>query len=309
MPGFRDFLASHEVVLDGGFATLLESHGHDLRDSLWSARLLRDDPEAIVKAHREFFESGCDVAITASYHASFAGCGKKGFSHEETEKILKQSVELARQAQPKDRKTFVAASVGPYGVVLANGSEYTGDYMGASDEEIRKEQEARIRVLASANPDLFAIETIPNAKEAKILGQILASGATNGIPAWVTFACKDGTSISDGTPLADVIRSLLSATGPGSSSLIAVGINCTPPEHISSLLAAARTATDLPLIVYANWGRVWDGSTYEWHGAGVDGFSKVLLDSWKAAGAKGIGGCCGIGCDGIKGIREWVESK
>ncbi|KAI9032485.1 homocysteine methyltransferase [Hyaloraphidium curvatum] len=302
MPDFPAFLASREVVLDGGFATLLESHGHDLRDALWSARLLRDDPPAVVRAHAEFFAAGADVAITASYHASYAGFASKGFSREETARLLKLSVELAREAQPKDRETFVAASVGPYAVVLADGSEYTGDYKSTADGEIRKEQAARIATLCEAKPDLLAIETIPNGREAAVLGEILEGVE---VPAWVTFACKDGKHISDGTPLADAIRAV---TARKPKCLVAVGINCTPPQHVSSLLDEARSATDLPLVVYANWGRVWDGTTYEWHGAGVEGFSRTLLEEWKRKGARAIGGCCGIGVDGIRDVRNWADA-
>lgn len=300
---FTEFLSNNEVVLDGGFATLLETHGHDLKDSLWSSRLLRDDPAAITAAHKEFFDSGADVAITSSYHASFEGFAKKGFTDAQTEELLKLSVKLARDAQPKDRQTFVAASVGPWGVVLANGSEYNGDYMGAEDERIRKEQARRIKTLSEAKPDLIAVETIPNANEARILGEILQDVE---IPTYVSFACRDGHAISDGTPLVDVIKSL---TAGKPKALVAVGINCTPPQHVSSLLADARSVTDLPLLVYPNWGRVWDGDRYEWHGAGVEGFSSTLLEDWKSKGARVIGGCCGIGCDAIKDIRKWVDTN
>ena len=44
-------LAAGPVVLDGGLSTELERRGHDVGSHLWSARLLRDDPQAIVEAH------------------------------------------------------------------------------------------------------------------------------------------------------------------------------------------------------------------------------------------------------------------
>ena len=54
------------VVLDGGLGTLLEAHGHDLSSSLWSARLLVEEPDAIRRAHAEYFAAGARVAITSS---------------------------------------------------------------------------------------------------------------------------------------------------------------------------------------------------------------------------------------------------
>ena len=298
MPSFADALASGIVVLDGGFATELESHGHDLRDSLWSARLLRDDPAAIVAGHRAYFDAGAEVAITASYHASYGGFARAGFSSEETTELLARSVALAREAQPPGRTTFVAASVGLFGVVWANGTEYTGDYAEATDDMIATEQRARIAALAAAEPDLLAIETIPNGREAAILGELLTEVD---VPAWVTFCCRDGGHLSDGTPIEDAVRAVTRAGGP-----VAVGVNCTPPQHVASLLDRARSATGLPLVVYPNWGRVWNGDTYEWHGAGVDGFSSDLLDDWHGRGAVAIGGCCGIGPTAIADIAAWA---
>ena len=162
MTSFADALDQKIVVLDGGLATQLEEQGHDLRDSLWSARLLRDEPDEIVAAHRAYADAGADVAITASYHASYAGFANAGIDADEATRLLALSVDLARRAQPADRQTFVAGSVGPYGVVWANGTEYTGDYSRATDDDVATEQRRRIRAMADAEADLLAIETIPS---------------------------------------------------------------------------------------------------------------------------------------------------
>jgi homocysteine S-methyltransferase len=291
------------VVLDGGLATQLEAQGHDLRDSLWSARLLRDAPNEIVAAHRAFFEVGADVAITASYHASYTGFGNVGIDETQATRLLALSVELARRAQPADRPTFVAGSVGPYGVVWADGTEYTGDYRRATDDEVAEEQRRRIRALVDAKPDLLAIETIPSGREALILGEVLTEHP--GLTAWVTFCCRDGHHLSDGTRFDDAVRAV-TRTG----CLTAVGLNCTPPQHAESLLSDARAVTDLPLVAYPNWGRTWDGATSEWvESPGVVEFPADLLDRWLAAGARVIGGCCGIGPGGIAAIAAWREAR
>ena len=78
MSGLAARLAQGPVVLDGGLATELEKRGHDLADALWSARLLRDAPEDIEAVHRAYFEAGADVAITASYHATYEGFAAAG---------------------------------------------------------------------------------------------------------------------------------------------------------------------------------------------------------------------------------------
>ncbi len=298
MSAFASALANGCLVLDGGLATELEAQGHDLRDSLWSARLVRDDPAAVVAAHRAYFAAGAEFAITASYHASYGGFAKAGISATETSAVLARSVELAREAQPAGRRTFVAGSIGPFGVVWANGSEYTGDYTAATDDAIASEQRARIAGVLAGGPDLLAIETVPSGREAAILGELLAEVDCE---AWVSFCCRDGARLSDGAQIDDAIRAVTRT-----DRLVAVGLNCGPPEHVGSLLDLARAATDLPLVVYPNWGRVWNGATYEWHGAGSDGFSADLLDDWRLRGAAAIGGCCGIGPDAIADIAAWA---
>lgn len=289
-------------MLDGGLATQLEAQGHDLRDSLWSARLLRDEPDAIVAAHRAYFDAGADVAITASYHASFPGFAEAGIGEQEATRLFARSVELARRAQPDDRQTFVAGSVGLYGVVWANGTEYTGDYRRASDHEIAQEQRQRIRALVDAGADLLAIETIPSGREAAILGELLSEFDTE---AWVTFCCRDDHHLSDGTPVSDAVKAVTRT-----NRLTCVGLNCTPPQHVESLLADVRGVTDLPIVAYPNWGRIWDGEAYEWlDGTGVVEFPPDMLERWHAAGASVIGGCCGIGPDGIAGVAAWRNAR
>jgi homocysteine S-methyltransferase len=289
MGSFSELLAQRDVVIDGGLATELEARGHDLTDALWSARLLRDEPQAIEDVHATYFEAGADIAITASYHATFEGFEAAGIEHDEGARLLRLSVELARRARERTGgRGLVAGSVGPYAVVFADGTEYTGDYRDATDDQIAATQRARIVELVAAGADLLAVETIPNGREAAVFAELLAEAPD--VDAFVSFCCRDGESLSDGTPVGEAIRAA-GRTG----RVAAFGVNCTPPQYVASLLEAARRATDLPLLVYPNWGRVWDGGSYTWSGAGVDRFAPELVQRWRALGARAIGGCCGIG--------------
>src|SRR5918911_5041862 len=118
-------LAAGPVVLDGGLATELEVQGHDLSSALWSARLLRDDPEAVVAAHAAFAAAGAQVATTASYQVSVEGLAAVGLDAAEARRLVVRSVHLAERGAPE---AWIAGSVGPYGAALADGSEYRGDY-------------------------------------------------------------------------------------------------------------------------------------------------------------------------------------
>lgn len=291
-------LARGDAVLDGGFATELEARGHDLRDSLWSARVLRDDPAAIEDVHAAYCAAGADVATTASYQATFEGFAAAGIEAPEAARLLRLSVELARRARDASgRGGLVVGSVGPYCVVRADGGEYTGDYTGVGDEEIAATQRARIRELVAAGADAIALETIPNGREATVVAELLREFP--GVEAWLSFCCRDGERLSDGTRIDAVVRDV-----ERRGSVTAVGVNCTPPQHVDSLLALARGATGLPLVVYPNHGRVWDEATYTWSGAGVDSFSPELVARWRGLGASAVGGCCGIGPAAVARIRS-----
>ena len=157
MPEFVDAVQAGPIVLDGGLATELERQGADLSSALWSARLLVDDPAAILAAHREFFAAGAQVAISASYQASLTGFAQLGV---DGTAMLRRSVALARAATDGVTNRWVAASIGPYGAVLADGSEYRGDYR-VSVDDLRRFHRPRIVELAAAGADVLAVETIP----------------------------------------------------------------------------------------------------------------------------------------------------
>jgi homocysteine S-methyltransferase len=283
------------IVLDGGLATELEAQGHDLTDGLWSARLLRDDPRAIEDAHVAYLQAGAEVIISASYQASIESFALSGMSAEGAEELLTRSVELAQRArrrvadgEPRVAGALVAASVGPYGAILSEGQEYTGDYGALTADELEAFHERRLRVLVAADPDCIACETIPRADEAGILARVLDRLAAP--PGWISFTCRDGEATSHGEPIELAVEVATSG-----DSVAAVGINCTAPEHVPELLRRAATATDLPLIAYPNSGRVWDGNERGWLTLGSDRLALDAVAEWIDAGARIVGGCCGIG--------------
>jgi homocysteine S-methyltransferase len=276
----RDLLTgAAPVLLDGGLATELEARGHDLSDARWSARLLEDDPEAIVAVHRAYLAAGARVLITASYQATEPA-------------LLRRSVELARAAGPD---AVVAASVGPYGAILAGGQEYTGDYGAASVADVEAFHERRLRVLLEAGPDCVACETIPRADEAAALARVL--DRLDAPPAWISFACRDGARTAHGEPIEEAV-----AAATASPRVVAVGVNCTAPEHVGALLERMRAATALPLVAYPNSGRAWDAEARRWSEPGAGELPGAAVRAWVGAGARLVGGCCGVGPDAIRAL-------
>ena len=281
------------LVLDGGLATELERRGADLRDPLWSAKVLVEDPDAIRAVHEAYFEAGADVAISASYQATFEGLAGRGIERTQAATLMRRSVELARDAASGDR--FVAASVGPYGAMLGNGAEYTGDYDKDEDELVRFHV-PRLEALGEAGPDAFAVETIPSFVEAGALARALERVPE--IPAWVSFSCRDGGHVCDGTPIASAVE--IVAPAP---SVIAVGVNCTSPLHVERLVETISATTDKPVVCYPNRGSFWDRMRKTWTDPPRQDARPPLRPlAWREAGASLIGGCCGTTPEDIAAI-------
>jgi homocysteine S-methyltransferase len=280
------------VILDGALATELESRGADLNHALWSAKLLLENPRLIEQVHYDYLLAGADVITTASYQASFDGFLKYGYSIEQTTELLRLSVQLAINARTEALKTIspkvtplVAASVGPYGAALADGSEYRGHY-GVSIEELKTFHRHRMKVLIDAGADLLACETIPCIDEANALKDLLKEFP--GVQAWISFSCKDEKHVSSGEDFADAVQQLHDA-----EQVIAVGVNCTAPLYIASLVKAGAALTGKLIIVYPNKGETWDAINKAWLPS-VPTHSHFAADAktWYAAGARIIGGCC-----------------
>ncbi|WP_243696190.1 homocysteine S-methyltransferase [Labedella phragmitis] len=295
MTSFSDLLTGPPVVLDGGLGTLLESRGHDVSGRLWSARVLRDEPEAILGAHAEFFAAGAHVATTASYQVSREGFARAGLPEADADAALDASVRVARDAADRaGRGRVVAASVGPYGAMLADGSEYHGDY-GLSVAALTDWHRPRIDRLWAAGPDVLAIETIPSLTEAEAIVRALDG---TGALAWLSVTVADG-ALRSGESLADVF-----ALADSSPEVVATGVNCCAPSEVASALEAVRCSTRKASIAYPNSGEEWDALNRRWTGdpAPPDG----LVSAWIRTGVGAIGGCCRVGPEQVGAIAAAV---
>jgi homocysteine S-methyltransferase len=248
-----------------------------------------DRPALIEQVHRSYFEAGADVATTASYQASVDGFVRHGCRPDDATELMVSSIRLARSARDANpgRRGIVATSVGPFGAVLADGSEYRGDY-GLDEADLVGFHAPRLAVLAEPGVEVFGCETIPSLVEARAL--VTALHDLPDTRAWVSFSARDGEHISDGTPVTDCARWL-----DAQDQVVAVGVNCTDVRHITSLLERLRSATDKPLIVYPNSGETFDAATGTWSGGRGAADLGRLAAEWYDHGARVIGGCCRTG--------------
>lgn len=297
------------IVIDGALASELQRRGCDLNDSLWSAKVLIEQPELIQQVHYDYFVAGADCAITASYQATPMGFAQKGIELEESIKLIKTSVKLAQQAKmqylndiKQDKTLLIAGSVGPYGAYLANGSEYTGDYQ-LSESEFNAFHEDRVTALIDANVDILACETMPSFLEIKALAKLIQQFPM--VNCWFSLTLKDQQHISDGTPLTEVIEYLNSI-----EQIVSVGINCIALEKVTPALEVLSKLTNKPLIVYPNSGEQYDPTTKQWHKNHDHNCTFAnQLDAWINLDAKLIGGCCQTTPKDIVEIHQLLNKK
>ncbi len=297
------------IILDGGLATELEAQGAVLHPTLWSAGLLHSDPEAIVQAHLAYLEAGANCIISASYQATQKGLMTLGLSAAEADALIVRSVTLAGEARTLflaanpgvDRSILIAASIGPYGAALHDGSEYVGAYT-VSTNVLRDFHARRLELLDASGADVLACETIPDYQEAVVLSELLRTTQT---PAWISFSCRDSAHISDSTPIRKC-----AALFSDHPTVLAIGINCTPPQFIPSLIRELREALpDKAVVVYPNSGERYEAASNTWHGTATPLECGIAAQHWLRAGARIIGGCCRMGPGHIHQMRERLASN
>lgn len=294
------------MLLDGGLATELEARGHDLNDELWSAKLLLEAPDEIRRVHTDYLAAGADCIATITYQATVPGFRRRGLSDYEAVDLLRYAVQLAVDARNEfwddvDNRTgrirpLVAASIGPYGAFLADGSEYTGDY-DIDDDALYWFHRVRWHVLADSQADLIACETIPSRNEAQVLLRLLSEAP--GRWAWLSFSCRDEAHLSDGSPLAEVAKDCDAEPG-----VMAVGVNCVPPGAVDALVAEIHRGTSKPVVVYPNSGERYGAASKGWMDAPAEIDWGAACEGWAELGVAGVGGCCRVGPDMITSMRH-----
>ncbi len=296
------------ILLDGGLGSELERQGFDVSSVLWSAQLLVENPDAIKAVHRAYLQAGAECITTASYQASVPGFLSMGYTMEQAREFILRSVDIARAACDEfihdnpdiDYRPMVASSIGPYGAYLADGGEYRGDYR-VDKNQLYEFHQQRLLWLDDCDADVIACETMPDYEEAEVLANLLAELKT---PAWVSFSCRDDKCISDGRFIRDAVSLFKDC-----QTVVAIGVNCTAPQYMASLITEIQhAATNLAIVVYPNSGENYNAVTKSWTGTETPLECAVAAHEWFQAGAKIIGGCCRMGPAHIDAIAKTLHN-
>ena len=298
----------YPLLIDGGLSNVLEEQGCDLKHKLWYSKLLETNPEAIVQAHYDYLKSGAQCITTSTYQASFPGFKAIGHNRDRAEALIIKSVQLAEIAIERamtsglvDIKPLIAASVGPYGAYLADGSEYIGNY-GVSEKTLREFHLDRIRLLDRSNADFLACETIPSFQEAKVLSDIINHVDK---PVWISFSCRDEQHLNDGSKIKKCVSIF-----KNHPKVFAVGVNCTDPKYISGIIRCIKAnAGDKKIIVYPNSGEAYNAKSKTWLGLSEPKLFVEMTKEWLKFGADIIGGCCRIGPEHIRKMSKVLQKS
>ena len=305
-----ELLKKQHLLIDGGLATELEALGCSLdKDPLWSARVLVQDPQRVREAHRNFLLAGAQLLITGSYQASVpALCEHVGCCPAQAQLYMKESVCIARSAveevtgvkKVRYQPPLIAASIGPYATYLHDASEYTGDYLDRVPASTLTDwYRSQLTVMADTEADLIAFETIPGLGEAVIIDQVLREFPF--LTAYISFTCRDSMRLSHGETFREAFLSL-----KDSPQLIGIGINCSAPHLISSLLSSVQDVShDKILLVYPNSGEEWEGT---WSGVKSAKPLSGYLAEWSSLGARWMGGCCRVSPKDIREMASVISS-
>jgi len=293
----------YPLILDGGLSNVLESFGCDLNQELWSAKMLIDQPELIKRAHLAYLEAGAQCITSSSYQATLSGFERIGLNRSDATKMMIKSIELADEARSvfikknnQSESIFLAASIGPYGAFLADGSEYRGDYR-ISDIELREFHAEKIRILESTNVDFLAFETIPSLQEIQILSELISQSKKQ---CWISFSCRDSEFLNDGSKIIDALKICTST-----NNLFALGVNCTAPKYISSIVKKIRPLVQAKkIIIYPNSGEIYLPESKSWKGISDPDIFQKMASEWLDLGVDIIGGCCRIGPDHITKLSQ-----
>ncbi len=297
------------VILDGGFATELEKKGFDLKDRLWSAKILAEDPDAVRDVHLSYLNAGADCIITSSYQATVPGFISAGYSRSEAVDLIGMSVRIASDAvkqfhesspdMSKRPEPFIAASAGCYGSFLADGSEYRGDYH-LDVNGYKSFHRERVDILAGAGAEIIAFETFPSLEEAAAVAELMDE--YNELSCWIVFSMQNALLTSHGDNFVDCIRFL-----NGRKNIAAYGINCSPPGFITPALESLNAELKKRFVVYPNSGEHYHTDCSCWQDDSAASDYRKLAEEWYSRGARLIGGCCRTGPSDIAAIKNFRD--
>lgn len=287
-PLLQELMSHAPIVTDGALGTQLMARGLLTGEcpDLWNLT----NPAKVEEVARRYVESGSEIILTNTFRANRVALESYSLA-DKLEEINLAGVEIARRAS--NRSAYVFASVGPSGKMLMTGDINEDDLKNAYTEQVK--------VLAAAEVDGFAVETMTDLTEAKLA---VTAAAETGLPVVASMVFDSGKE-KDRTMMGvapEQAAEELTAAGAD-----VVGANCGQGiAAFVSICARLHAATDRPIWIKPNAGlpEIIDGkAVYRTTPEAFAAFVPALLQ----AGASFIGGCCGTAPEFVWAIVETLR--
>ncbi len=285
---FLSFLKNNNVILDGGFGTLLQQKG--LVAGECPERWNITHPDVVAGIHRDYFSAGSNVVCTNTF-----GANTLKFSEHELENIIKHAVENARAGKEKSsgsHEKFIALDIGPTGKLLKP--------YGDLDFEKAVEIFSKTVLLGvKYGVDLILIETFGDSYETK--AALLAAKENSVLPVLVSNAYGENGRLVTGASSSAMVALL---EGMGAD---AIGANCSAgPDKLAPVVEELVSCASVPVILKPNAGlpEYKDGKTV--YGVNPQEFA-LQVSALVQKGVRVAGGCCGTTPEHIAALAFAVK--
>lgn len=286
------------VILDGATGTELEKRGVPMDDAAWCAAALITHPETVRGVHEDYIRAGAEVVITNTFPTSRHVLEPAGLGDRFVE-LNELAVSLAKQARENaaERPVYVAGSVSTF-------SARDDDALQPQEAQAQANYREQAEVLAGAGVDLITLEMLRDVRQASYA---IEGAVATGLPVWAGFSCKrreDGEVVLwDGeNTLAEALEEV------PLSGVSVVSVMHTLVEDAPAALGEVAGVWDGLVGAYPHAGRFVMPNWQFTDEISPSGFADEAV-RWLDAGARAVGGCCGIGPDHVRMLGERLPAR
>ena len=286
-------------LLDGSMSFPMEHLGYNLKNKLWTGMALISDPDIIKNIHKDYINAGADYISTSTYQVSYDRLQNMGYQSSEIKKVFQKSIDLVKEAIKESRskkEIKIVGSFGPFASYDPNASEYVGKY-NSTDDEIKNFHLNNINIIEETDLDIILYETIPCLREIKVLSKVLSQ--TNK-EIWISITCNENIEFRDGSSFKEACKIISQI-----EQITTLGINCFSPLLVEKALKELKKYSNKKTLVYPNSGEKYNPKDKYW--SGKNEFNNLMIKNWLSLSPDIIGGCCRVGYDNIKKMREEID--
>ena len=300
MTSLQERLERGEILLlDGATGTELERRGVPMDQVAWSAAAIATHPSTVREVHEDYIRAGADVIITNTFASQRHVLDLAGMGDQVRELNLR-AVRVAQQAREnasEERSVSIAGSISTFYAGLEREN-------APSSIQARANYLEQAELLAEGGVDLLALEMMQDTEQG---AYAVEAAVTTGLPVWIGLSCKlseyeSSLQLTRGQPLEDGLDVLLSLGGS------VVTVMHTLTEHTIRVLHAVMARWSGPVGAYPHSGRF---VMPKWHFHDIISPEDYLIEAqkWVDMGVQIVGGCCGIGPDHIRLLRERLPTR